>query len=183
MICSFQNDPITQPRKLQVSAVAQPCCPHWQFEARSRDPNSKKTDPGTRTPFCDTWKQLQEQAGEWSVRTEAAEGSERLESGSRFIPSVSEKRLARAARREKDPRAKLRLIACRDRKRNRSIRRIARDLGVAHSTVRNWPVRMRDWRLRGRFNRKSGGRKAVFGFPHALAHLRRINTAYGRLAC
>ena len=39
------------------------------------------------------------------------------------MPGVSEKRLEKAARREKDRRAKFRLIACLGRKRGRSIRR------------------------------------------------------------
>ena len=53
------------------------------------------------------------------------------------MPGVSERRLARATRREKDARAKLRLIAYRDRKRGHRIRRISRDLGTAYSTVRD----------------------------------------------
>ena len=63
------------------------------------------------------------------------------------MPGVSEKRLERMAGREKDPRAKFRLIACLDRKRSHSIRRISRDLGVAYSAVRGRLVRMRDRRL------------------------------------
>ena len=69
------------------------------------------------------------------------------------MPDVNEKRLERVARREKDARAKLRLIACRDRKGGHRIRRISRDLGTAYSTVRNWLVRMSERDLKGRFNR------------------------------
>ena len=78
------------------------------------------------------------------------------------MPGVSEKRLTRAARREKNPRAKLRLIACRDRKRDHKIRGIARDLEMAYSTVRDWLVRMHGQGLKGRFNRKPKGRRSGF---------------------
>ena len=52
------------------------------------------------------------------------------------MPGVSEKRLEKAARREKDRRAKFRLLACLGRKRGHGIRRISRDLETAHSTIR-----------------------------------------------
>ena len=78
------------------------------------------------------------------------------------MPGVSKRRLARAARREKDAREKLRLIACRDRKRGHHIRRISRDLGTAYSTVRDWLVRMRERGLKGRFNRRPRGRRSRF---------------------
>ena len=41
-------------------------------------------------------------------------------------------------------------MACRERKRGRSIRGIAGDLGVAYLTARDWLVRMRDRGLKGR---------------------------------
>ena len=78
------------------------------------------------------------------------------------MPGVSEKRLTRAARREKNPRAKLRLIACWDRKRDHKIRGIARDLEMAYSTVRDWLVRMHGQGLKGRFNRKPKGWRSGF---------------------
>ena len=43
-------------------------------------------------------------------------GCARLESGTAFMPGVSEKRLEKAARREKDKCAKFRLLACLGRK-------------------------------------------------------------------
>ena len=52
------------------------------------------------------------------------------------MPGVSEKRLEKAARREKDRRAKFRLLACLGRKRGHGIRRISRDLETAYSTIR-----------------------------------------------
>ena len=79
------------------------------------------------------------------------------------MPGVSEKRLEKAARREKDKCAKFRLLACLGRKRGHSIRRIARDLETAYSTVRDWLLRMRDRGLRGRLNARSKGRRA--GLP------------------
>ena len=76
------------------------------------------------------------------------------------MPGTSEERLGRMAGREKNPRAKLRLLACRERKRGRSIRGIAGDLGVAYLTARDWLVRMRDRGLKGRFNARPKGRRS-----------------------
>ena len=90
-------------------------------------------------------------------------GCARLESGTAFMPGVSEKRLEKAARKEKDKRAKFRLLACLDRKRGHSIRRIAKDLKTAYSTIRDWLLRMRDRGLKGRFNARPKGRRA--GLP------------------
>ena len=87
------------------------------------------------------------------------------------MPGVSGKRLKKAARREKNRRAKFRLLACLGRKSGYSIRRISRDLETAYSTVRNWLVRMRDRGLRGRFNRRPGGRRGKFPL-HMLRALR-----------
>ena len=90
-------------------------------------------------------------------------GCARLESGAAFMPGVSEKRLEKAARREKDKCAKFRLLACLDRKKGHSIRRISRDLKTAYSTIRDWLLRMRDRGLKGRFNARPKGRRA--GLP------------------
>ena len=98
-------------------------------------------------------------------------GCARLESGTVFMPGASEKRLEKAALREKDRRAKFRLLACLGRKRDRSIRRISRDLETAYSTVRDWLVWMRDRGLRGRFNRRPRGRRGRFSL-HMLRALR-----------
>ena len=87
-------------------------------------------------------------------------GCARLESGTAFMPGVSEKRLEKAARREKDKCAKFRLLACLGRKKGHSIRRIARDLKTAYSTIRDWLLRMRDRGLKGRFNARPKGRRA-----------------------
>ena len=87
-------------------------------------------------------------------------GCERPESGTAFMPGVSEKRLEKAARKEKDKCAKFRLLACLGRKKGHSIRRIARDLKTAYSTIRDWLLRMRDRGLKGRFNARSKGRRA-----------------------
>ena len=90
----------------------------------------------------------------------AEDGHRRLESGAAFIPGVSEKRLEKAARREKDHTAKFRILACLARKRGRSIRWISRDLKTPYSTVRDWLLRMRDRGLGGRFNLMPKGRGA-----------------------
>ena len=90
-------------------------------------------------------------------------GCARLESGAAFMPGVSEKRLEKAARREKDKCAKFRLLACLDRKKGHSIRMISRDLKTAYSTIRDWLLRMRDRGLKSRFNARPKGRRA--GLP------------------
>ena len=76
------------------------------------------------------------------------------------MPGASEKRLEKAARREKDKCAKFRLLACLDRKKGHSIRRISRDLKTAYSTIRDWLLRMRDRGLKGRFNARPKERRA-----------------------
>ena len=90
-------------------------------------------------------------------------GCARLESGAAFMPGVSEKRLEKAARREKDKCAKSRLLACLGRKKGHSIRRISRDLKTAYSAIRDWLLRMRDRGLKGRFNARPKGQRA--GLP------------------
>ena len=54
-------------------------------------------------------------------------------------------------------------MACLDRKKGHSIRRISRDLKTAYSTIRDWLLRMRDRGLKGRFNARPKGRRA--GLP------------------
>ena len=76
------------------------------------------------------------------------------------MQGISEKRLEKAARREKDKCAKFRLLACLGRKKGHSIRRISRDLKTAYSTIRDWLLRMRDRGLKSRFNAKPKGRRA-----------------------
>ena len=76
------------------------------------------------------------------------------------MPGVSEKRLEKAARKEKDKCAKFRLLACLGRKKGHNIRRIAKDLKTAYSTIRDWLLRMRGRGLKGRFNARLKGRRA-----------------------
>ena len=58
------------------------------------------------------------------------------------MPNVNMKGLTRTIENESDPRAKLRLLACRERKKGHSIRKIAKYLGMAYSTTRDWLVRI-----------------------------------------
>ena len=76
------------------------------------------------------------------------------------MPGVSERRLEKAARREKDKCAKFRLLACLDRKKGHSIRRISRDLKTAYSTIRDWLLRMRDRGPEGQVQREAQGAKS-----------------------
>ena len=87
-------------------------------------------------------------------------GCARLESGAAFMPGIREKRLEKAARKEKDKCAKFRLLACLGRKKGHSIREISRDLKTAYPTIRDWLLRMRDRGLKGRFNKRPKGRSS-----------------------
>ena len=55
--------------------------------------------------------------------SQTAESCRRLECGCRFMPNVSMKRPTRTIENESDPRAKLRLLACREKKKGHSIRK------------------------------------------------------------
>ena len=85
-----------------------------------------------------------------------------LKTGRKFMPNVSMKKLTKAVEGERDPLAKLRLLACRWRKAGRSIREICKILGMPYSTVRDWLVRMSRRGLKGRFNRRHRGRVSRF---------------------
>ena len=89
----------------------------------------------------------------------AERAATRLESGAAFMPDVSLKKMEKAAQKEKNPCAKLRLLACLGRKKGRSIRGISGDLKTAYSTVRDWLMRMRNRGLKGRFNARPKGRR------------------------
>ena len=91
--------------------------------------------------------------------TKSGYGRKTLESGHRFMPNVSTRKLTGAIEGERHPTAKFRLLACRFRKRGYSIRKICRELGTAYSTVRDWLVRMSKRGLKGRFNRRRMGRR------------------------
>ena len=56
-----------------------------------------------------------------------------LESGHRFMPNVSTRKLAKAIEGERNPTAKFRLLACRSRKNGYSIRKILQ--GTGHSVL------------------------------------------------
>ena len=86
--------------------------------------------------------------------TKSGYGRKTLESGHRFMPNVSTRRLTGAIEGEKDPTARFRLLACRFRENGYSIRKICRGLGMPYSTVRDWLVRMSKRGLKGRFNRR-----------------------------
>ena len=94
-------------------------------------------------------------------------GCARLESGTAFMPGVSEKRLEKAAR-EKDKCAKFRLLACLGRKKGHSIRRISRDLKTAYSYPRLAAADARP-RTEGQVQREAQGAKS-----QAPDHRRRL---------
>ena len=61
--------------------------------------------------------------------TKSGYGCKTLESGHRFMPNVSTRKLTKAIEDERNPTAKFRLLACRFRKNGYSIRKICRELG------------------------------------------------------
>ena len=81
------------------------------------------------------------------------------------MPRVGMGWLLRSIRRERNPAARDRLLACRHRKRGRSIRRICRMMVRPYSTVRDWLWRMQERGLRGRYDRKRGRRKCRMSKP------------------
>ena len=90
--------------------------------------------------------------------TKSGHGYKTLESGYKFMPNVSTRKLTKAIESERNPTAKFRLLACRFRKNGYSIRKICRELGMPYSTARDWLVRMSKRGLKGRFNRRRMGR-------------------------
>ena len=95
-----------------------------------------------------------------------------LPCGRAFMPRVSPKRLARIWQEESAGKTKQMLEACRRRKEGRSIRGMAREMGLAYSTVRDWLVRMHAGNLGRRFDRRRTGRKRMLTGA-VLAHIKR----------
>ena len=85
----------------------------------------------------------------------------RLPGGRAFMPKVGIKRLTKVWQEESAGKTKQMLEACRRRKEGRSIRGIAREMGLAYSTVRDWLVRMHAGNLLRRFDRRHAGRKRM----------------------
>ena len=96
----------------------------------------------------------------------------RLPGGRAFMPRVSPKRLTRIWQEESAGKTKQMLEACRRRKEGRSIRGMAREMGLAYSTVRDWLVRMHAGNLGRRFDRRRTGRKRMLTGA-VLAYIKR----------
>ena len=92
-------------------------------------------------------------------RREKSTKEKTLESGSRFLPSVSRKQLVRSIREEKDPVARDRMLACLHRKEGWSIRRICKIMVRPYSTMRDWLWRMQEGGIRCRHDKERGRRK------------------------
>ena len=75
------------------------------------------------------------------------------------MPNVSRKRLLRSIRKEKDPVARDRMLACLHRKDGLSIRRICKIMVRPYSTMRDWLWRMQNGDIRCRHDRRRGRRK------------------------
>ena len=91
-------------------------------------------------------------------RREKSTKEKTLESGSRFLPSVSRKQLVRSIREEKDPVARDRMLACLHRKDGCSIRSICKIMVRPYSTIRDWLWRMQDGGIRCRHDKERGRR-------------------------
>ena len=79
-----------------------------------------------------------------------------LGSGSEFMPNVRRKQLLQSIRREKDPVAGDRLLACRHRKDGLGIRGICKSMVRPYSTIRDWLWRMHEGGFRRRHDRRRG---------------------------
>ena len=77
------------------------------------------------------------------------------------MPRVSLKRLTGIWQEESAGKTKQILEACRRRKGGRSIRGMAREMGLAYSTVRDWLVRMHAGDLNRRLDCRRIGRKRI----------------------
>ena len=77
------------------------------------------------------------------------------------MPHTSRGRLDSEIKNEKGGTVKFRLLACSMRKSGKSIRKVAGDLHMAYSTVRDSLVRMHKRGLAGRFDKRRRGRKRV----------------------
>lgn len=83
--------------------------------------------------------------------------TQRLEKGNDFLKNMSMAYLKKRHRKEKDPKARDRLLACIMRKNGMPVRDIAAQMNRSYSTVRGWLVRMRDEGLRGRYDIRREG--------------------------
>ena len=82
-----------------------------------------------------------------------------LDSGSKFMPNVSRKRLLQSIRKEKNTVAGERLRACLHRKDGCSIRRICKIMVRPYSTMRDWLWRMQEGGIRCRHDKERGRRE------------------------
>lgn len=78
--------------------------------------------------------------------------------GGTFLPGTSMSRLERLYRREKDSRAKLRLLAAMLRKKGRTMKHISDELHVPIGTVHAWLRRLMDGGLKGLHDEHRSGR-------------------------
>ena len=74
-----------------------------------------------------------------------------------FLPNVSLKRLQDMHKKENDPKAEKRLMACILRKKGMTMQDIAGDIGVSYGTIHNWLGRIEEGGLRMRYDIKNKG--------------------------
>jgi len=84
-----------------------------------------------------------------------------LKPGSDFLKNMSASYLKKCHAREKDPKARDRLMACILYKKGLSIRDIGKFLNRCYSTVREWLLRIRDGGLRNRHDQRKEGRACM----------------------
>ena len=98
-------------------------------------------------------------------------------SGEEFMKDVSKQELYRAYEKERVSKGKLILQACclRKSEKNLSMRGIGRRIGVRHTTVRNWLIRMNAGGLKARFDKKHTGRKRILTEDAKSAIIKMLN--------
>lgn len=98
-----------------------------------------------------------------------------LPKGKDFLPDYSEEELKRVYKCEKNPKAKVRLLAAMARKEGETLRDIGGMVKHPHTTVRGWLLRMNELGLGARYSKKQPGNKPKLSSDD-LVKLKRIMT-------
>ena len=80
-----------------------------------------------------------------------------IPTGRAFLPNTGAAYLKKIQKAEKDPKAKMRLLAYIMRKQGSSIRQIGRMLNKSYSTIRHWLMRAMQMGIMGRYDEKRPG--------------------------
>lgn len=92
--------------------------------------------------------------------------------GSKFLPNISISYLKKCNSKEKESKAKMRLLCCIQRKQGRTFTEITQSLNVASATLSDWLLRIQDGGLKSRYDVKKQGRQCWMS-PKQLNQLRK----------